>query len=297
MPIKEKSECLETSLYKGKVLVKFYPGPHAYYVNGERQTGVTTLIGIIDKSRALMSWKGTRTVDFLLKQLKKGAITKELICVASNIDEIEKEEAARVGTAIHAWCENYIKAKLKIKGYTIPDMPEEKAVQVAVNAFLDWEKEHKVKFVSSERMVYSKKYKYIGTMDIEAYVDGELCLCDLKSSNGLYNTVRLQTAAYLRADEEERGKKLYSGRWAIRLAKFDEAEYFERETAKKEIRKMICKYLDKEYKETPIAPYQAFEAKYLDEKKGDLDYDFEDGFLSAVKLFRWNKETDFFYNK
>ena len=148
--------------------IKFFPDSHQYWVDGKRKTGVTTLIGILDKSTALMSWKGTRTVAFLLEQLKKGAITKELICVASNIDQIEKEEAARLGTAIHDWCENYIRAKLKIKGYSVPDFPEEKSVQVGVNAFLDWEKEHKVKFISSERVVYSRKYDYIGKMDIEA---------------------------------------------------------------------------------------------------------------------------------
>lgn len=292
-----EKEVIETALYKGKVVVKFHPGPHRYYVNGKSVSGVTTINGIIDKSTALMSWKGQRTVDFLLKALKKGKITEELICAASQIDQIEKEEAARVGTAIHAWCEQYIKAKLKIKGFSIPEMAEEKAIQVAVNAFLDWEKEHKVKFVSSERMVYSKKYDYIGTMDIEAYVDGKLCLCDLKSSNGLYNSVRLQTVAYARADEEERGKKIYAGRWAIRLAKFDEVEYFEREEKKKEIKRMVAKYTGKEYKDFPIAPYQAFEAKDLDEEKGMMEFDFEDGFLSALKLFRWNRKTDFFYNK
>ena len=292
----DKTPAQESKLYGGKVNIKFFPDSHQYWVDGKRKTGVTTLIGILDKSTALMSWKGTRTVAFLLEQLKKGAITKELICVASNIDQIEKEEAARLGTAIHDWCENYIKAKLKIKGYSVPDFPEEKSVQVGVNAFLDWEKEHKVKFISSERVVYSRKYDYIGKMDIEAMVDGDLCLVDLKSSNGLYNTVRMQTVAYLRADEEERKVK-YKGRWAVRLAKYDEKEYYEREEMKKEIKKMICKYTNKEYKENPIAPYQVFEAKFLDEKKGQMEFDFEDGFLSAVKLFRWNKETDFYYEK
>lgn len=287
---------IESELYKGKVKIRFFPDSHQYWMNGVRKSGATTYIGIVDKSRALMSWKGTLTVGFLLKKLKEGKITEEIICAASNIDEIEKDEAAKFGSAIHAWCENYIKAKLKVKGYKFPDMPELLNVQVGVNAFLDWEKEHKVKFISSERVVYSRKHDYMGTMDIEAYVDGELCLVDLKSSNGLYNTVRLQTAAYLKADEEERGKKLYTGRWAVRLAKYDEKEYMEREGLKKEIKRLVAAYLGKETKEYPIAPYQIFEAKYLDEKAGDLEYDF-DGFVHAKALFIWNKDTDFWTNK
>src|SRR3990167_9002692 len=115
-----------------------------------------------DKSRALMTWKGSRIIDYLLKKLEAGYI-----------DEIEKEEAADFGTQIHDWAEHYIKFKLG-KEKMMPEMPEIKQVQVGVNAFLDWEKEYKVKFISSERIVYSKKYDFIGRMDIEAKIDKDL---------------------------------------------------------------------------------------------------------------------------
>ncbi len=80
------------------------------------------------------------------------------------------------------------------------------------------EKQHKVKFVSTERIVYSKKHDYIGKMDAEAMVDGKRVLVDFKTSSGLYNSVRMQTAAYQKADEEE-GAKSYKGRWAIRISR------------------------------------------------------------------------------
>lgn len=293
---------IEQSMYNGKILVKFFgptedkPNRHIYTANGERKTGVTTFIGIVDKSRALMSWKGQLTVGFLLRKLKEGKIDESIICAASIVDEIEKDEAAKFGSEIHDWCERYIKAKLKIKGYTTPEMPESREALNGVTAFLDWEKEHKVKFVSSERVVYSKKHDYIGKMDIEAYVDGDLCLVDLKSSNGLYNPVRMQTAAYLKGDEEERGKKIYTGRWAVRLAKYDEKEYFQRENLKKEVKRLIALYLKRDFKDYEIPAYQVFEAKYLDEKKGDIENDFE-AFLHAKALFQWNKETDFWVSK
>ena len=66
-------------------------------------------------------------------------------------------------------------------------MPKRREAQIAVNAFLDWEAANKVKFVSSERVVYSKKHDYIGKMDIEAKVNGKLSMIDIKTSNGLYN--------------------------------------------------------------------------------------------------------------
>lgn len=288
------AEFTEHSLYKGSVKIKYYDESHRYYVNGKQKTGVTTIVGIMDKSRALMTWKGWRIVDFLLEKLKAGPITEDLVCVASYIDKIEKEEAADLGSDIHDWAEKYIKFKLKEKGAIMPDMPDVKAVQVGVNAFLDWEKEHKVKFLSSERIVYSKKHDFIGRMDIEAKIDGELCLVDLKSSNGLYNGVLMQTVAYLKADEEESGRE-YTGRWAIRLSKYDEQEYFERENKKKWIKQIIAKYKGKEFKDYEIPPYQVFEAKYFSEET--IDRDWKKGFLAAKSLFEWNKETDFFLNR
>ena len=174
-------------------------------------------------------------------------------------------------------------------------MPEIKQVQVGVNAFLDWEKEYKVKFISSERIVYSKKYDFIGRMDIEAKIDKDLCLIDLKSSNGLYNAVNLQTAAYVKADEEESGRE-YKGRWAVRLAKYDEQEHIEREEKKKYIKKIVSEYRKQEYKEYPIPAYQVFEAKYLDPEDGLIDRDYK-AFLHAKELYLWDRETDYFLNR
>lgn len=289
---KEKTPPELVSLYKGKIEVKFFPDSHQYWVNGKRKSGVTTYIGIMDKSRALMSWKGDRTVNFLLNALEKGEITEEIICAASYIDEIEKEEASRLGTAAHDWAEKFINHGLG-KG-DMPEMPEEKAVQIAASAFMEWAEEHEVKFVSSERIVYSKKHDFIGKMDIEGKIDGKLCLIDLKTSNGLYNSVRMQTAAYAMADMEESARK-YKGRWAIRLAKYDEAEYMEREEKKRKIKALVAAYKGVEYKAYPITPYVPFEAMYLDEKAGMIEYDYE-AFLHAKALFEWNKDTDFFTN-
>lgn len=287
------AEFEEYNLYKGQVKVKFYPESHRYYVNGKSQTGVTTYAGIKDKSRALMTWKGQRVIDYLLKKLKSGKIDERAVIIASYIDEIEKEEAADLGSDIHEWCEHYIKFKIGQED-VMPEMPEDKNILVGVNAFLDWEKEYKVKFLSSERVVYSRKHGYIGKMDIEAKIDKDLCLVDLKSSNGLYNGVLMQTAGYVRADEEESNRE-YVGRWAVRLSKYDEKEYYKREEQKKFIKKIIAEYKQKEFKDYEIKPYQVFEAKYLDSEAGLIDRDFK-AFLSAKHLFQWDKETDFWKN-
>ncbi len=295
--MEEKKEgVIESELYGGKVKVKYYgpipekPNRHLYYVNGERKTGVTTFIGIKDKSQALLSWATELAENHLLDLLHNNkSITEYDILRAISLHSEIKEDAANIGKEIHGWCEKYIKYKLRIKGYnTIPELSERKEVQIGINAFLDWEKEHKVKFVSSERLVYSKKYDFIGTMDIEAKIDGKLCLIDLKSSNGLYNTVQMQTAAYLKADEEESGRK-YKGRWAIRLAKETEKEYLTR------MEKKNARRIKKGKKSIEYPTYKIFEAKYLDEDEMQIEKDYK-AFLAAVKLFKWDAETDYFKN-
>lgn len=269
-------------LYKGKVEIKFFPGSHIYMVNGSRKTGVTTFINIKDKSRPLVIWATELMRDYLLAAEK---ITEEEIFKATVLHEVRKKEAADIGTKIHDWCEQYIKSFLD-KKVAMPKMPEEKAVQVGVNAFMDWVAEHKVKFISTERVVYSKKHDYIGKMDIEAKIGGKLYLIDLKSSNGLYNTVNMQTAAYLKADEEESGRK-YHGRWAIRLAKETEEEYL----AKMGVKQKNDLLKGREARQ--IEPYVVFEAKKLGT---DVNADFE-AFLACKTLYKWDKDTDYYLNK
>lgn len=264
---------ITSKLYGGKIEVKFLgpteekPSRHMYMVDGVRKTGVTTILGIVDKSRPLVIW----AVGLFSKYLSDNigvAITKQIITTGSGLHTVKKKEAADIGTEIHDWIESYIKNEGA-------PMPRTKEAQIGVNAFLDWVSANKVKFISSERLVYSKKHDYIGTLDIEAKVNGKLCLIDIKSSNAIYNTYYLQTAAYVKADEEE-SKKKYEGRWIIRVAKETEKEYHSR-------------MLEKGY--DSFAEYQVFEAKYIDEEKKNMDRDFK-AFLAAKELFQWNKLTD-----
>ncbi len=284
------AEFIEYILYKKAIKVKFYPGSHAYYVNGKRKTGVTTFLGIKDKSRPLVIWATGLAEDHLLDMLAAGKPIKDTdVIEACGLHEVRKQAAADIGTEIHDWCERYVRHRLKEKGFDMPEMPEKQTVAIGVSAFLDWEKEHKVKFVSTERVVYSKKHDYIGKMDIEAIIDGDLCLVDLKSSNGLYNSVNMQTAAYAKADEEERGCE-YAGRWAIRLSKQTEDEY-NADWAKKNAKR------ERQGKAPLVVPpYQVFEAKYLDEGGSNIDRDYK-AFISAMHLKRWDDETDYFKNR
>lgn len=280
------AEFVEFELYKGRVKGKYYPVSHRYYIGGKPKAGVTTYLGIKDKSEALKSYVREQTVKHLLPAFRAGKkISEKELVEALYIEQYNTKEAADLGTRIHDWCEAYINHRISPKKYTMPEMPEDPAVVTGASAFLEWEAAHKVKFVWSEKVLYSLKHDYIGKGDFAAIVDGILCLCDLKTGNGMYNSVRGQTAAYAMADMEESGAK-YKGRWAIRLAKETKEEYEERMALKNEIRGILGK------DPVEVEPYQVFEAIYLDVEKDDLKKDFQ-WFLDHVGVYRRDKETDF----
>lgn len=254
-----------TKLYNGECEVHFWENPrHEYYIGDKKITGVTTYLGIKDKSGPLVWWAVDVYRKFLLERITEEEINTDHIHEGAKQHTIKKDEAADIGTKIHAWIDAYAKGQN-------PEMPEENAVILGVNAFMDWVEQHKVKILSSERMVYSKQHNYIGTMDIEAEIDGKRCLVDIKTGNSLYNSVNMQTAAYAMADYEETGKD-YDGRWAIRLSKETKEEYEERVKDKKDPK-----------------PYQVFEAVYLDEKPGYMHEDFQ-AFLLCKNLFEYDKK-------
>ncbi len=87
----EEKNVIEFDLYKGKVKGKFYPDSHAYYVDGKRKTGVTTYLGIIDKSRPLVIWATELYRDFLLS---RKTVTEDDIYTGCTLHEEKKKEAA-----------------------------------------------------------------------------------------------------------------------------------------------------------------------------------------------------------
>ncbi len=175
----------------------------------------------------------------------------EILYGAKKEADRQRDFAAEIGTAIHKWVEQFIKRQK-------PDMPDDPLILNGVNAFLAWKESRKVKFLGSEKIIYSKRHKYAGIIDILAEIDGEPCVVDIKTSNGIYDEMRLQVAAYMHAEQEESGRK-YAGRWIIRLGKTVQ------ENGEPD-----------------------FEAVYLDQQKDSFKHDLG-AFLHAVELYRWQK--------
>jgi len=209
-------------LYDGTIELCFNDATHRFTANGNSVfPSVTGATGIIDKSRPLIFWAVGLTKKYLMGNLQnliddtKGDKIAALIEEAVKQHSIKKQEAADVGTQVHAWAEAFIKAKSK-KDW--PEIPKEPQVYNGITAFLKWVDEYEVEFKSSEKLLYSKKYKYAGIMDAEAIIKRKFCVIDFKTSKAIYPEMRFQVAAYQAAVEEETGKE-YSGNKY--LARFD----------------------------------------------------------------------------
>lgn len=211
------TEIITKTLYGGDVLIDFYPKSHQYKLDGKRLQSVTSALGVIGKPQ-LIYWSANMAADFLIECINDGrTITTIEIEEARRKHTEKKNDAAATGKLVHEWVENYVKTGAS-------ELPENEQVLNGVLAFLKWVKEHDVKFLSAERMVYSKSHKYVGTMDAEAYVDGKLCVVDYKTGKKIYPEARFQTSAYQKAAEEELEEsgvgQAYTGdRWIVRFDK------------------------------------------------------------------------------
>jgi len=204
-------------LYNGEVTLSFNPGRHTYYVNDEWVPGVTSAVGVIDRSAPLMWWAVNQSLDYLRSVLKPGISYDEVeldhfLREAKTAHRRKSEESLKIGETVHQWIEG------KIKGGNCP-FPFNEQARKGCQAFARWAKENRVQFVRSEAKIYSKKHHYAGTLDVEALVNGKLAIIDIKVSNGIYLGMQLQMAAYLQARTEESGNHYPGGRYIIRVDK------------------------------------------------------------------------------
>jgi len=270
------------SLYQGEVQIDFKEASHSYWLLGEKKkrlTGVTTIIGkAYDKSTVLMAWQLNETIASLLAnkerliQAQNESEIKEVLAEAKTAAADKRDLAAEIGSAIHAWVESFIKGEA-------PEMPEDDRVAEGVNNFIKWLDSSGFKLLETEKIVYSRQHGYVGTLDITAEKDGKLYLLDIKTGNAIYPEYNIQTAAYLKADQEETGRE-YAGRVILRLSKETEEEYYTR---------MKKKTAD----DSKIPPFVLFEAREVDAEENTIEEDYQ-AFLCCLGVYNWRKKYDKF---
>lgn len=207
----------EIVMYNGEVKVVFYPNSHRYKVNGESVKSVTGVLSIINKP-FLIQWAVNLAKGYLLSLLtEKRTITDRDVHDACSLYDQVRTDATDVGHMIHEWCERFVKNKMA--GVSeILDIPDNEQAQNGIQGFLGWYNAHKVEFLASEKMVYSRKNNYVGTYDTGFVLDGKKILGDFKSSKAIYAEAILQMIAYVMAHEEEHGET-YDGVMVLRFDK------------------------------------------------------------------------------
>jgi len=215
-------------LYNDTVRLEFSPSGHRYKVFHKGveifgTKGTTTVIGIIDKPE-LLQWAANETNKTWVEGLKNNPVDEVTIArlakEAPVAWRVRRDTAGDLGTLIHAWIETYIKAK--IAGTELPDSPINPIIQTSVLKFLQWERQNEIKFIASEKKVYSLKHNVAGICDF-LYVnrDGHLCMGDIKTSKGIYKTFGIQLAAYKYMIQEENPKMQIDEMTIVRVGKDD----------------------------------------------------------------------------
>ncbi|KKN74881.1 hypothetical protein LCGC14_0386300 [marine sediment metagenome] len=155
-----------------------------YKVDDKRVPSVTTILGVLGKP-ALIHWAWQCGVDGLDYR---------------NV----RDEAADIGTLAHY----LIMCHLKNEKPNTSEYSQEN-IGLAENSFLsylNWEKQHTLVPLMVETPLTHGKYKFGGTIDCFAILDGETALIDFKTGKAIYSDMFYQLAAYvalIEADQHE----------------------------------------------------------------------------------------------
>lgn len=202
-------------LYGGAVTIR-RDGSHKYFVTDTERgvadewvpgvTGISGKVNMDGKLENLMGWAAREAAGRIERDwLTLAALSPDERSVA--IEDAAKEaqrkrdKAAEVGTIVHKWVEGHIRAVTHFAD--TPEWPTDPVVIGGVERYLEWEAQHHVEYVSTERYVYHRTHMYAGQADIVARVNGGLSLVDIKTSNYFSGDYVLQTAAYTEAWNEE----------------------------------------------------------------------------------------------
>lgn len=168
---------------------------NGYYVNNKRVPGTTTIIGRFKDSGALINWAYNQGKEH--EGLRRDG--KE---APSHLYDVT-QKAADIGTVVHEMVEasnngqDHNEPLMKLK-----ESEDIEKARSGFGAYQKWASMNNLKIIAQEIPLISKEYRFGGTPDAIGEIDGELCLIDWKTSNGVYQDYLIQLAAYKHLIEE-----------------------------------------------------------------------------------------------
>jgi hypothetical protein len=169
---------------------KNYGRGHAYYLDGRKLDGVTTIIGNGLPKPALVKWAANTAAELAVNEWDTlaGMPVADRLKRISGAPNAARDTAAVKGTRVHALADKLA------KGETV-DVPDDLAGHVdACVRFLD---DYDVATVYTEAPVCNITHLYGGTLDLIAVLGGKTWLLDFKTNkSGPFGDTAFQLAAY-----------------------------------------------------------------------------------------------------
>src|SRR5713226_8953608 len=184
-----------------------------YTIAGRQWPSVTTVLDIIAKP-ALGPWyakEERRCFETAMLEVltKPGARDPEyvLAAVAEAVSGVKaadraKQQAATIGTAVHAGIEWELRTRLGEDAGPAPHLPD--AAAWAVESWKDWARTVALEPLAIERAIYCDLCGYAGTLDLYARVGGVLTVLDWESGESIYPEAFRPNVAYRHAAARQR---------------------------------------------------------------------------------------------
>jgi hypothetical protein len=183
-----------------------------YWIHGRQLPSVTTILEVVAKP-ALGPWYAkeerrhleTALLDVLVlpgppdREAYKVFVLEQLATALTGVKAADRvrEQAATIGTAVHAGIEWVLRTQLGEDAGPAPMLPD--AAAWAVESWKDWATSVALEPLALERVVYCTDCGYAGTMDLYARVKGIPTVLDWKTGRAVYPEAFLQNVAYRHA--------------------------------------------------------------------------------------------------
>lgn len=99
------------------------------------------------------------------------------------------ERVSSLGSRLHKWIE------YDLKDQKYPDKELTEDMIGGIEAWDVFKSQHEIEMIDSERVLYSKQYKFAGTLDLRIKIDGVIYVADLKTGSVQHKGF-IQLAAY-----------------------------------------------------------------------------------------------------
>lgn len=244
---------------------KFDPKKHVYTLDDKPLMGVTSVLSKWDKG-GLVQWSANQAVDYIIdngwevdySRYDSDEIKKSIVINRDKLEEArtaharKRDKAGDHGTNVHELIETYINfliennnGEARLARYLVSEDESKQLPQ-----FIEWAKDNDVKFLESEKRLYSEDMWLAGTVDFVCEIDGKKLVGDLKTGNTIQTTAFYQCAAYALMMEEQ-GEE-FDGTIIVHLPKnkpLQEYRRYDIETDKDAFKGILTAYkADKTYK-------------------------------------------------